>query len=118
VDVVHDLLDKKVADRNGREMGRVDSIVVDLRDGAPPRIVALEVGPAVLAWRIAPALGRIASAVEHAFGVDEGRPLRIQVSKILGITDQVNVDLAVGETSASAVEQHLRRWVARIPGSS
>jgi len=118
VDVVRDLLDKKVADRNGREIGRVDSIVLDIRDGAPPRITALEVGPAVLASRISPVLGRIVSGIEHVFGVDEGRPLRLQVGKILDITDQVNVDAAAGQTSAAAVEQSLRRWVSRIPGSS
>ena len=118
MDLVHDVLDKKVVDRNGRDMGRVDSIVVDLRDGAPPRVVALEIGPAVLACRIHPVLGRIVSGIEHACGVDEGRPLRIPVGKILGITDHVKVDLAAGQTSAATVEHHLRRWVSRIAGSS
>jgi len=118
VDLVHDVLDKKVVDRNGRDMGRVDSIVGDLRDGAPPRIVAVEIGPAVLAYRIHPVLGRIVSGIEHAFGVDEGRPLRIPMGKILDISDHVKVDVAAGQTSAAAVEQHVRRWVSRIPGSS
>jgi sporulation protein YlmC with PRC-barrel domain len=118
VDVVHDLLDTAVVDRNGREMGRVDSIVVDVRDDAPPRITGLEIGPAVLASRVMPMLGRIVAGIEHAFGVDEGRPLRIPVSKILGITHHVKVDIAAGQTSAGAVEHLLRRWVSRIPGSS
>lgn len=118
MDLVHDVLDKKVVDRNGRDMGRVDSIVVDIRDGAPPRVVALEIGPAVLAYRIHPVLGRIVSGLEHAFGVDEGRPLRIAMGKILGIADHVKVDVAAGQTSAAAVEQLVRRWVSRIPGAS
>jgi hypothetical protein len=118
VDLVRDLLDKKLVDRNGRDMGRVDSIVVEIRDDAPPRITALEIGPAVLAYRIAPVLGRIVSGIEHAFGLDEGRPLRVPVSKILTVTDHVKVDLAAGQTSAAAIEQHVRRWVGRIPGSS
>lgn len=118
MDLVHDVLDKKVVDRNGRDMGRVDSIVVDIRDGAPPRIVAVEIGPAVLAYRIHPVLGRIVSGIEHAFGIDEGRPLRIPTGKILGIADHVKVDVAAGQTSAATVEQRLRRWVGRIPGSS
>jgi sporulation protein YlmC with PRC-barrel domain len=118
VDVVRDLLDKRIVDRNGREIGRVDSIVLEVRDGAPPRIAALEIGPAVLAFRIHAILGRIVSAIEHAFGVDEGRPLRIPVGKILDISDHVKVDVAAGQTAAATVEQHLRRWVSRIPGSS
>ena len=61
MDLVHDLLDKKVVDRNGREMGRVDSIVLDIRAGAPPRVAALEIGPRVLASRISPKGVRFAS---------------------------------------------------------
>jgi sporulation protein YlmC with PRC-barrel domain len=118
VDLVRDLLDKKLADRNGREMGRVDDIVLEIGDDGPPRVAALEVGPAVLAYRILPALGRIAAGIEHAFGVDEGRPFRIEMGQILGVNDAVKVDAAVGETPVNLVEQRLRRWVARIPGSS
>jgi len=118
VDLVHDLLDEKIVDRNGRELGRVDSIVLDIRDGAPPRVAALEVGPAVLADRIMPLLGRIVSGMEHAFGIDEGRPLRISIGKILSMNDHVKVDVAVGETPAATIEQSLRRWISRIPGSS
>ena len=118
MDLVHDLLDKRIVDRNGREMGRVDGIVLDIRNGAPPRVAALEVGPAVLADRIMPLLGRIVSGLEHAFGIDDGRPLRISIGKILSMDDHVKVDVAVGQTSAATVEQSLRRWVSRIPGSS
>jgi sporulation protein YlmC with PRC-barrel domain len=118
MDLVHDVLDKKIVDRNGREMGRVDSIVIEVRDDAPPRVTALEIGPAVLAYRILPALGRIVSGMEHAFGIDEGRPLRIPIGKTLGIDEHVKVDVAMGQTSAATVERYLRRLVGRIPGSS
>jgi sporulation protein YlmC with PRC-barrel domain len=118
MDVVRDLLDKKVVDRNGREMGRVDGAVMEVRDDAPPRVVALELGPAVLAYRIRPIFGRWVAALEHALGVAEGRPLRIPVGEILGIHDQVTVDLAVGETPAATVEKRLRAWISSVPGSS
>lgn len=116
--LVRDVLDKRVVDRNGREMGRVDGIVLEARGGAGPRVSAIEIGPAVLAHRIAPLLGRWVSAIEHAFGVDEGRPLRIPFTDILDIADDVKVDRAVGETSAATVERRLRRWIGRIPGAS
>jgi sporulation protein YlmC with PRC-barrel domain len=115
VDLVHDLLDKQVVDRNGREMGRVDSIVLELRDDAPPRVAAIEIGPAVLAERIHPTLGRWAAAIEHGLGIDKGRPVRIPFSAILDIQDDVKVDVAFGETTAATVEQRLRRWVASLP---
>ncbi len=118
MDLVHDLLDMRVVDRNGREMGRVDSIVIDVRDGAAPRVSAIAIGPAVLANRIHPILGRWVAALEHGFGIDEGRPFRIPFSAILDIEDRVRVDLAFGETAAATVERRLRRWVASLPRSS
>lgn len=118
MDLIRDLLDKAVIDRNGRDMGRVDGVVLAVREGSAPRVAALEIGPAVVASRIGPALGRWVAALEHAFGVDAGRPLRIEFAKVLGIHDHVKVDLAFGETAAAAIEQRLRRWVGAIPGSS
>ena len=118
MDLVRDVLDKEVVDRNGREMGRVDGIVLETRSGAPPRVAALEVGPAVLAYRVRPIFGRWMEALEHAFGVDEGRPVRIAFSEVLAATDHIKVDRAFGETAAATVEQRLRPWVGAIPGSS
>jgi sporulation protein YlmC with PRC-barrel domain len=118
VDLVHDLLDKDVVDRNGREMGRVDSVILEVRDGASPRVAAIEIGPAVLAQRIHPTLGRWVAALEHGLGVDEGRPVRIPFSAILDVEDHVKVDVAVGETAVATVERRLRRWVASLPRSS
>ena len=118
MDLIRDLLDKEVVDRNGREVGRVDTVVLDVRDGAPPRVVALELGPAVLAYRVHPIFGRWVAGLEHALGVDRGRPLRIEFSDVLGLHDHVKVDLAFGETAAATVELRLRRWVGSIPRSS
>ena len=118
MDLVHDVLDKKVVDRNGREMGRVDAIVLELRDGSPPRVTALELGPAVLAYRVRPIFGRWMAALEHALGIDEGRPLRIPIADVLDVTEQIKVDRAFGETAAATLEQRLRAWIGSIPGSS
>lgn len=118
MDLVRDVLDKGLVDGNGQEMGRVDRVVLHIQDGAPPRVAAIEVGPAVLAARVGPALGRWGAGLEHAFGVDQGRPVRISFREVLDITDQVKVDVAFGETAAATVEQRLRRRLASIPGSS
>jgi hypothetical protein len=118
VGLVHDMLDKEVVDRHGRQMGRADSIVIALRPNRPPQVVAIEMGPAVLAYRVRPVLGRLMSAVEHALGIDEGRPLRIPCRDILGISSHIKVDRAFGETVAATLEQRLRAWVGALPGSS
>ncbi len=118
MDLIRDLLDEEVVDRNGREMGRVDTVVLDVGEGAPPRVVAVELGPAVLAYRVHPTFGRWVAGLEHALGVDRGRPLRIDFSKVIRLRDHVKVDLAFGETAAATVEQRLRRWVSSLPRSS
>jgi hypothetical protein len=116
--LIHDVLDKKVTDRHGREMGRADTIVIALRPEGPPRVVAIELGPSVLAYRVRPILGRLMSALERALGIDEGRPLRIPFGDVLGIAAHIKVDRAFGETVAAALERRLRTWVGKLPGST
>jgi sporulation protein YlmC with PRC-barrel domain len=93
MDLIRDLLDKEVLDRNGRGMGRVDSVIIEVASGAPPRVVAIELGAAILFQRIHPILGRWMGALEHAFGMGDGEPLRVPAGSILGIEDHVKVDL-------------------------
>jgi sporulation protein YlmC with PRC-barrel domain len=118
MDLVRDLLDKLVVDRHGREIGRVDSIVLEVRQHAPPRVVAIESGPAVLGHRVWPLLGRWMRGLEQALGIADGRPLRIAFSDILDTRDRIKVDRAAGETVALALERRLRGWLGSIPGAS
>jgi sporulation protein YlmC with PRC-barrel domain len=118
MDLVRDMLDKKVVDRNGREMGRVDGIILRVDAGEPPSVLALELGPAVLAARVRPVFGRWVAALEHGFGVDKGRPTRIPFKDVLQVHNAITIDAAFGETPAATIEQRLRRWVASIPRSS
>jgi sporulation protein YlmC with PRC-barrel domain len=117
VDLVRDLLDKRLVDRNGREMGRVDRIMLQVRAGAPPRVAMLEVGPSVLASRLHPVLGRVVAALEYACGVHEGRPVRVAFHDVIDVHDHVRVDVAVGETGAGTIEHRLRRLVRAVPWS-
>jgi sporulation protein YlmC with PRC-barrel domain len=117
VELVGDVLDKLVVDRNGRELGRVDGIVIEERDGAPPRVAALQIGPSVLGNRLHPAIGRFIAGLEQAFGVADRRPVRIPFSDVLEIGIEVKVDVATGETGAGNVEDRLRTWVGKLPGA-
>ena len=96
MDLVRDLLDELVLDRNGREMGRVDGIVLEIRTGAPPRVARIEVGGAVLARRIRPILARWVEGIEHAIGMGDRRPRRIPFADILSIGNHVIVDARKG----------------------
>jgi sporulation protein YlmC with PRC-barrel domain len=117
VDVVRDLLDKAVVDRNGREMGRVDGIVLEHEEGQPPRLAAILIGPAALGSRLHPALGRFATAVERWFDLDRNRPTRIDCADVVDVGRRIRLRLAIGDTAVAAVEQRLRSWLLKLPGS-
>jgi hypothetical protein len=117
MDVVKDLLDKAVVDRNGREMGRVDGIALQARKGQPPRLAAILIGPAVLASRLHPYLGRCARTLEERLGLGDGRPLRVDFHDVADIDRKVRLRLTIGDTAADAVERRLRDWILKVPGS-
>jgi len=116
VDVVRDVLDQLVIDRHGRELGRVDGIILDLHPGEPARLSAILIGPSALGERLHPAIGRWVAAFEYALGIHAGRPVRIEFADVRHVDDSLKVDLAIGETAAGVVEQRLRAWLAKIPG--
>ncbi|MDO8681557.1 MAG: hypothetical protein Q7R30_23830 [Acidobacteriota bacterium] len=117
LDLVRDVLDKRVIDRDGRAMGRVDGIALEQRAGQPPRVSALLVGPSALGHRLSPALGRWIKSIEHALGIAEGRPARIAFTHVLESEPDVKVDLAVSDTAVDVVEQKLRGWIVALTGS-
>jgi hypothetical protein len=117
VDVVRDVLDKLVVDRNGREMGRADGILLEPRGDRPPRLTGILIGPAALASRLHPRLGPFVRAIEERCGVAAGRPALIDFADIEDTGRTVKLSLTIGQTAVEAVEQRLRRWVGRIPGS-
>jgi sporulation protein YlmC with PRC-barrel domain len=117
MDLARELLDEQVRDRGGEKMGKVDGIVLELREGAPPRVAAIEIGPVTLARRLHPVLGRWARAVEIGCGIGAGTPLRVPMAKVTEVDVDVKVDLKARETTAWAWERWLaERVVERIPG--
>jgi hypothetical protein len=117
MDVARDVLDKSVVDRNGREMGRADGIVLALRGGQPARLEAILIGPIALGYRLHPTVGRLVACLERRLGFDAGRPVRVEFGDIELVEHKVRIGLAIGDTAAEAVEQRLRAWVVKLPGS-
>lgn len=117
MDVVRDVLDKIVVDRNGRNMGRVDGILLHQEDGQPAKLTAILIGPSALAERLHPRLGRLVRTLENRLDVGRDRPTRIDFTDIDEIDRRVRVRLAIGDTAAAAIEQRLRSWLSWLPGS-
>ena len=72
---------------------------------------------AALGSRLHPALGRFVSAIERRLGLDAGRPVRVGFGDIETVEPKIRIRVAIGETAAEAVEQRLRSWVLKLPGS-
>ena len=117
MDIVRDLLDKNVVDRNGREMGRVDGVLLEQQAGQPPCVAAILIGPAALAYRLHPGLERAVHALERRFGIDRDEPARIDFADVDDIGRNVRLRLTIGDTAVAAIEQRLRGWLSKLPGS-
>jgi sporulation protein YlmC with PRC-barrel domain len=117
LELARDLLDKQVVDRDETKMGRVDGLVLELREGKPPRVDHLEMGSAVLARRLGPRIERWVSAFRQRIGVQKAGRYRVPWERVQEIVPyQVKLDVKVDETPAFAWEHWLRDHViAHIP---
>jgi len=113
----HDLLDNQVVDRREVALGKVDGVILRVEDGAPPRVVAIELGAAVAAHRLHRRLGRWLDAAVRRRRWPIGRT-RIPWSRVIGVDVDVRVDVDGDRTRVRALERWLRaRVIARIPWS-
>jgi hypothetical protein len=119
-DLVRDVLDKQLVDREETEMGRVDGIVIELRDGAPPRVDHLELGFAVLASRLHPRLEEWLNALRKRWSVRRSGRYHVPWERVREVAEHhITLDVAVEETPAFDWERWLRRNVVqKIPGGA
>ena len=110
------VLDQQLVDRSELNIGKVDGIVLQLREGAPPRIAAILTGGHLLARRLHPSIERWARRLTRRWGPKEAGPVRIPWSKVMKIGVDVKVDIAANEAMAWEhwVRDHI---VRRIPGA-
>ena len=116
--LIRDVLDNQLVDVDGKNAGKVDGIVLQLRDGEPPRVAFLEVGPVTLARRLNRRLGDWVARVDGYLGNERGTPIRIPVSRVALEEPALRVDFSVNNTPIMALEKWLRaKIVRRIPWS-
>ncbi|HYU36101.1 MAG TPA: hypothetical protein VEW48_28410 [Thermoanaerobaculia bacterium] len=119
MELVRDVLDKQLVDREGTKMGRADGIVLEIRADGPPRVDSLTLGFAVLASRLHPRFGDWFARVRARWSVRKSGRYRIPWSAVEEV-HQHHIQLAVRaiETPAFDWERWLRRHVIEhIPGS-
>jgi sporulation protein YlmC with PRC-barrel domain len=108
--LVRDLLDNQVRDERGRKMGKVDGIVLVLRERRPPRVAAIELGMSTLLSRISGRLGQFAARLERRCGITDGKPVRIPFGRIERIGIDVHVKLDADRTTVYDWEH----WICRV----
>jgi hypothetical protein len=119
IQLVHDVLDAGLTDRNGKKIGRVDALALTLEDDGRARVTAILIGGPVRAKR----MGRLMTWIHHVmcvvFRLDPTRGVSlVPFAAVRCIGDTIDVDVD-GGTLASG---HLERWlgrnlIGRIPGS-
>ncbi len=112
--LVADVLDKQIVDAKKVKLGKVDGLVIVLREGKPPRVAFVESGTAVVARRLGRWCERLVLALNRRLGVRAEPRYRIPWSKVTEVDIEVTVD--VDEHPLLAWEEWLREHiVGRIP---
>jgi len=116
--LVHDILDKQVKDVDGENAGRVDGIVLELRDAGPPVVRYIEISPITLLSRFSERLAGWYARHDAKLRIDRGRPFRVPWQHLRREGPTITVMLDVEATPINALEDWLRvKVVERIPGS-
>jgi hypothetical protein len=119
VRLVHDLLDTQILDVRERPAGKVDGIVLDLRDSRPPRVIAIEIGGLTLARRLHPRLGALAARWTRRAGPFALHAVRIPWSAVRRIErGHIRLRIDATHTPLWALERWLAKLYAHIPGSA
>jgi hypothetical protein len=118
MELVRDVLDKQIEDKNKVKIGKVDGLIIALRKGRAPRVIALELGVVTIANRISLRLGRWVERLEHRLGIAKTEPVRILFEHVTKTGIDVEVDIDGNRTGALRWEDWLRDHViGPIPGS-
>ncbi len=118
MNLVRDLLDAQLIDRDKTKMGRIDGIVLSFDEDGRPRIDHFELGFVVLARRIHPRLELWLRALRRRWSVRRTARHKVPWSAVIEIAHlNVRVDVPAGETPAFDWENWFRRHVVNhIPG--
>jgi hypothetical protein len=117
--LVHDVLDAQLLDHRQDKVGRVDALVLELRDGRPPRVAAILIGGPARAERIGRPMVWLSGFLRALARVRHAGVSRVAFEAVRVIGDTVTIDIDGKSLDSAHLEQWLAdRIVCRIPGAS
>ena len=118
IHLIREILDEQLKDSKAENAGRVDGIVIRLRDGKPPLVEYLEVSPITLISRFSRRFARWYARHDRKFGEGRGIPFRIPWHRMERQGPTLVVDFNADATPINALEDWLRvHVVEKIPGA-
>jgi sporulation protein YlmC with PRC-barrel domain len=115
MNLVRDVLDTQIVGRDGRRMGRVDGLIIETREGAPPKVAYIEMGAEVLAGRLSSRLAAWVARLRNRFWKEDTGVFRVPWSRVRDVGFDIEIDMP--ETTTTRFQEWLRREiVARMPG--
>lgn len=115
--LIADVLDEQLHDVHDQNSGRIDGIVLELRQGKPARVAYLEVSPITLLARFSERIAQWYAKYDRRLGPGRGAPFRIPWSRVTRQGPLWKMDLDVRSTPINAFESWLSRSIVRrIPG--
>lgn len=117
IDAYLNLLDRQILTSEGRMVGKVDDVELELRDDGRLYVTALLSGPGALGPRLGGALGTI---VRSAWSRLSGRaePARVSWSHVAHLTSAVELAVPAETVRIDGFENWVRdRFIAALPGS-
>jgi len=119
-DVGRDVLDQLLVDRNGCEFGRVDGILIHLREGKPPRLGEIETGMFTALRRVHQGL---AGWLQRLFARLSPVPLdsvRLPFDHIkrIGINIEMPVDSETDDRLMRGEKWLRARLIRKLPGAA
>ena len=117
MDLVRDVLDKKIMDREDCPMGRVDGLVMQFGEHSQPHITHIEIGGKALWTRLHPSLATFAAMLARKWGPKRTAPVRVPWSHVVTAGKEIKLDVEAKDVGAIDWEIWIARHIIeRIPG--
>jgi hypothetical protein len=113
IQLIAEILDEQLKDVHGVNSGRVDGIVLELRDDKPPKVSYIEVSPITLFGRFSMRFAHWYARIDRKFGEGRGVPFRIPFSRVSREGPTLALDFDAQKTPIGALENWLREHIVR-----